>query len=128
MAVLVVLSAVVLLAGCVTTRESQPPQGIIMHDPDQGNEVLLHARELIQDLGWEIRNESRAEESKGGNIVIDAVDATGADVTFIDFWTRDGTAGLLVRTEAEAQYTPSELTTEVARRLGLTDAPPLTEK
>jgi hypothetical protein len=72
-----------------------------------------------------VRNESRSEEAQGGNIVIDSVDKTDASVTFIDFWTRDGTAGLLVRTQNEAQFTPTQITTEIARRLGLTDAPPL---
>ena len=119
------LGMAVLLTGCVTTTETHPPQGIIMHEPDQGNEVLTCVREFIQDMGWQVRNESRSEEAQGGNIVIDSVDKTDASVTFIDFWTRDGTAGLLVRTQNEAQFTPTQITTEIARRLGLTDAPPL---
>jgi hypothetical protein len=122
---IVAASMLVALSGCTTSSDSPKPQGIILHSPDQGNETLLTVRELIQDMGWQVTDETRDSTDSGGNITIEAVDSTGAGVTFIDFWTKDGTAGLLVRTEAEAQYTPILITTEIARRLGLSDAEPL---
>jgi hypothetical protein len=110
---------VVLIVGCIltlkaTSKSVDSDAGIIYFPVHKVTATIDASRDMHYDLGWT----SRSEAGSDSGVTVSSVDQNGKKIS-IDFANgiMGGRATVIV--EAGSLYSRSEITTELARRIGI---------
>ena len=116
------LSVCVALAvtGCSTPIQHDAKNGTITYPVTKGTEVLDTARNFAMDMNWQLKGEKgRTIGDVQETVTLTAVDDNGKTVTFTASYQKGKVPKLTVMSPAGAQFSTAQITTEIARRLGV---------